>query len=58
MSLLEALSLANGSELSQAAMLLLGKQRAIARYMPSTRSPSFAMRAAPAMTGGWISVAL
>ena len=34
MSLLEALSLANGSELSQAAMLLLGKQSAIARYMP------------------------
>ncbi len=34
LTLLEALSLANGSELSQAAMLLFGKQSAIARYMP------------------------
>ncbi|HWM64012.1 MAG TPA: ATP-binding protein [Solirubrobacterales bacterium] len=34
MTLLEALSLANGSELSQAAMLLFGKRSAIARYMP------------------------
>ncbi len=34
MTLLEALSLANDSELSQAAMLLFGKQSAIARYMP------------------------
>lgn len=33
-ALLEALSLANGPELSQAAMLLFGKQSAIARHMP------------------------
>jgi ATP-dependent DNA helicase RecG len=32
--LLEALSLKNGSEISQAALLLLGKQAALARYMP------------------------
>jgi ATP-dependent DNA helicase RecG len=32
--LLEALSLANGRELSQAALLLLGKPSAIARFMP------------------------
>lgn len=33
-ALLEALSLANGPELSQAAMLLFGKQSAIARHLP------------------------
>jgi ATP-dependent DNA helicase RecG len=33
-NLLQALSLANGSELSQAALLLFGKQSAIARFMP------------------------
>jgi ATP-dependent DNA helicase RecG len=33
-SLLEALSLANGTELSQAAILLFGKQSAIARFIP------------------------
>lgn len=33
-AILEALSLANGRELSQAALLLFGKQSAIARFMP------------------------